>query len=532
MSFLYNYNMKNIKDKKRYLIVLGPLLLVIILSLSYAYWRIVISQTGISQIDTLRCLSTSLTDLTNSLNLVNEYPISNSEGMKKEPYTFRITNECDIFIHAHIALEVLPESTLSPAYVRGSLNPISNLEDNSRVLTNYEAGIPTIDGATSHIMKKDILINPNDFEDFDLRLWVDEATTTEEGANRSFSSKIVVTVSPTPMPVNLIVNLPSVPIGQYTTDFAGAVWDHKTASLKINSVSSNNQNINLINNELLEGVNFSSFIIGLGTSEGVYNEPVTDYRYQGKNPNNYLNFNGELWRIIGVFSDNSHGVSGNNLVKIIRDESLGGLTWDKNKINNWENSSLNKLLNEYYYLGLNEPEINYCYQYGLEVTGDCDFQVTGITNGYYRKMIENVTWYLGGVEGIQNVNVTYEAERAEVVYPDNNTLINALIGLMYPSDYGYSALEETCPRTTLLSNYHTGECGGKSWLIGKGLEWTITPHIENETDVFRIYYFGNVNYVNAASGYNVRPALYLKNDVLKIGGTGTYNDPYIVSLNL
>ena len=35
---------------------------------------------------------------------------------------------------------------------------------------------------------------------------------------------------------------------------------------------------------------------------------TTDYRYIGANPNNYVKFNDELWRIIGVFDvDNGTG---------------------------------------------------------------------------------------------------------------------------------------------------------------------------------------------------------------------------------
>ena len=43
-----------------------------------------------------------------------------------------------------------------------------------------------------------------------------------------------------------------------------------------------------------------------GTGE-VVNE--NGYRYEGKNPNNYIWFNNELWRIIGVFDETSHGVN-------------------------------------------------------------------------------------------------------------------------------------------------------------------------------------------------------------------------------
>ena len=51
----------------------------------------------------------------------------------------------------------------------------------------------------------------------------------------------------------------------------------------------------------------------------VDNTPDENIRYYGSNPNNYVLFNNELWRIIGVFGDN---------VKLVRNESLGILSWD------------------------------------------------------------------------------------------------------------------------------------------------------------------------------------------------------------
>ena len=52
--------------------------------------------------------------------------------------------------------------------------------------------------------------------------------------------------------------------------------------------------------------------------KGSYNSYSGNYRFEGKNPNNYVWFNNELWRIVGVFNNTTHGVSGKNLVKIIR----------------------------------------------------------------------------------------------------------------------------------------------------------------------------------------------------------------------
>ncbi len=56
-------------------------------------------------------------------------------------------------------------------------------------------------------------------------------------------------------------------------------------------------------------------------------EIIKDYsgiRYIGKNPNNYVQFNGELWRIIGVMKDieNADGTK-EDKVKLIRSESIG-----------------------------------------------------------------------------------------------------------------------------------------------------------------------------------------------------------------
>ena len=81
-------------------------------------------------------------------------------------------------------------------------------------------------------------------------------------------------------------------------------------------------------------VNLATHIMDLAndSGSGVYAEEmsgVVDYRYEGDNPNNFIYFNNELWRIIGVFSDNTHGKTGQKLVKIIRNDSIGAIAWLK-----------------------------------------------------------------------------------------------------------------------------------------------------------------------------------------------------------
>ena len=276
----------------------------------------------------------------------------------------------------------------------------------------------------------------------------------------------------------------------------------------------------------------NNYIIGLsGTTQGtgqVVNE--NGYRYEGKDPNNYIWFNNELWRIIGVFDSASHGQSGQNLVKIIRNESIGGLAWHKSNTNDWTAASLMNLLNGEYLNSENGTGGEYCYGYSTTTPGNCNYTESGI-NDIYRPMIENVTWYLGGHS---TYNATAEAfygyERGTTVYSGRPTTATGYIGLMYPSDYGYSVLSSSCARTTNLGSYNNATCAGQSWMYGQGYEWTITPSSSSSSVVFYVYYGGYLSNYSANNGYAARPVLYLDSSVYVIDGTGTQSDPYIIGM--
>ena len=277
----------------------------------------------------------------------------------------------------------------------------------------------------------------------------------------------------------------------------------------------------------------NNYIIGLtGTAQGtgqVVNEK--GYRYEGKNPNNYVWFNNEYWRIIGVFDSASHGQSGKNLVKIIRADVLDGLAWHKSNTNDWTAASLNSLLNGAYYNAQDGTSSGYCYGYSTTATANCDYTKKGIQSGY-RSMIAEVTWYLGGYSSASATTESfYGYERGTTVYSGRPTTTTGYIGLMYPSDYGYSVLSSSCARTTNLGSYNTATCAGQSWLYGKGYEWTITPFSSSSNYVFFLNFGGDLSYIsNANRGYGGRPVLYLDASVYKIDGEGTLDKPYIIGM--
>ena len=271
---------------------------------------------------------------------------------------------------------------------------------------------------------------------------------------------------------------------------------------------------------------------------GTYNENIqtvsAGIRYEGKNPNNYVWFNNEYWRIIGVFdtevvkSDNT--TESKSLVKIIRADVLDGLAWHKSNTNDWTAASLNKLLNGAYYNAQDGTSSGYCYGDSSSVTANCDYTKKGIQAGY-RKMIANVTWYLGGYSSSSaTAEAFYGYERGTTVYSGRPTSTTGYIGLMYPSDYGYSVLSNSCARTTYFNSYSNSTCAGASWLYGKGYEWTMAPHSSNSYSVFNLYFSGTLDTYNANNGYGARPVLYLDASVYKIDGEGTLDKPYIIGM--
>ena len=357
--------------------------------------------------------------------------------------------------------------------------------------------------------------------------------------NNSFSKDVVIDG------IHYAVNLDgfatdSVPSkGLYQVDVtcesAEGKWLYDEWKLQVVNMSGEEVRCNL-DFTTISQTNLNNHIIGLsGTTQGI-GQVVEEngYRYEGKDPNNYIWFNNELWRIIGVFDESSHGQSGQNLVKIIRNGPIGGLVWDNTPSygsNEWSTSDLKKLLNGAYLNSENGTGGEYCYGYGTSVPANCDYRESGINNTY-RPMIESVTWYLGGHSTRSATAATFfTAERGTTVYSGRPTEWEGQIGLMYLSDYGYSVLASSCTRTTNLDDYsYSTICAGQSWLFTNFEEWTLTPYSRTGDMVF---YIGKSSYIGTKRAFpagDTRPVLYLDSSVYVIDGNGSQADPYIIGM--
>ena len=299
-------------------------------------------------------------------------------------------------------------------------------------------------------------------------------------------------------------------------------------------------------------------------------DPDYNLRYIGANPSNYIYFNCsdysnqsdstcEKWRIIGLFNNvsKSNGTK-ENLVKIIRDDSLGDYSWDSSDssvnngygVNDWSAADVMKLLNPGYENESVGGSLYYnaksglCYSFWKNQNSSCDFTTNGLKNDETRNAIEEVVWSLGGTASYNSssnglASHWYGYERGIIVYSGRPMIWTGKIGLMYPSDYGYATEgSSNISRTTCLAQeiYNWGssynDCSINNYLYNSNnFQLTLTHYSGDASNVIFLYPDGILDFGNAYLNAALRPTLFLKSDITIKSGTGESSSPYQLNIN-
>ena len=454
--------------------------------------------------------TTGLLDLTfdenTTLTLASAFPISDEEGLASDPYILKVTNTGNLTYKFNI--ELLDTTS-------------TNLINNKYIKIKVDDGdIYTLN--TTNILSKDITLVPGESKSINVRMWLSEDTPNSE-AGKGFSAKATTNG-----------------YALYTT----GTEKPKTAADTIMELSKGDTWPADLTDSGVYATN--SYTADDGTTK------YHDYRYIGANVNNYVKFNNDLYRIIGVFDENSHGVTGQYLVKLIAANPIGSNSWGayntsntsgtySNYKNDWTGkatgikANLNVLLNEYFINKTNTSstygacsnwtyfESNTNYR-----TNDCTDIVGYGIDSKLTSYIEDATWYLYGSGTDKSKQNWYLCERGgnSCTASGPNTgdaSVTSKMGLMYLSDYLYaSGYYSSSDTTTQDQNYF----GNKNWLY-KGYEWTLTPYASGTNRVWYVY-IGRAYDSASSSPSGSRPAFYLKSDIKISGGFGTYNNPYIL----
>ena len=173
----------------------------VILSLSgitYAYLKTRNEQEDKNIITTLTCLNVSLENIKEGIKLENAYSITDEEGENEVPYTFVIKNNCDMDVKININLESLKieGNKLASNLLKVKLNSIDEEINEKELLSNFAETTPTISTAESSNKLSSFFLAGGDSRTFELRLWIDENVTWEEGKDKGYEGKIVIISSP------------------------------------------------------------------------------------------------------------------------------------------------------------------------------------------------------------------------------------------------------------------------------------------------------------------------------------------------
>ena len=431
----------------------------------------------------------------NEIGMNNALPIKDSEGKV-------LTNYFDFKVLSYIKTRANDDTQRKLNYniVLEPLTVDNPLNDNEIkvYLTMVENGNETvvvepttIDQLNNKVLSsKEEIFSNNKAEvitSYRLRAWIDASVDTTKLNEKKYSYKFRVNINNEAAPVKEeMVPILNIPVG---TDGIEKVTHDIDDTLQVNS------------------------------------KFATEYRYRGGDSvvNNYVTFNNEVWRIIGIIPTEDTNGNVENRIKIIKDTSIGDKYWNETQdtttssYNNWVTGTLNTYLNNDYYNTL---------------TSDA------------KNMIGTVKYYLGGYDLTDDTFTSdmmwqYERKKANdasgTYYYDTNPIMqndaNKKISLMYASDYGYGASKE-CSKGLLYYNEDSNCITTNNWLDKSTDTWLLPQCSDLPNDAFIVNDEGSVynNNVFRVNQNGARPVLSLASNVKISSGSGTSSDPYKLSL--
>ena len=184
------------EDKMKIKIYYGLLItLVVFMGVSYAWFRLKLTQTNSNVIGTRTCLDASLTEDTSKITLSDAFPISDEDGLKQTPFTFTLKNNCDSYVKVYITIDSKYRESTSAVYLKDSFLKVNlsskGTTDGSSVLLGSQT-LTELEGTNKGYILVTTGLKANEEKSYDLRVWMDGETSIEDGLNKNWEGKIVV----------------------------------------------------------------------------------------------------------------------------------------------------------------------------------------------------------------------------------------------------------------------------------------------------------------------------------------------------
>ena len=276
------------------------------------------------------------------------------------------------------------------------------------------------------------------------------------------------------------------------------------------------------------------------SGDGLYEDSYETgrYIYRGSNPNNYITFNGETWRIIAKETDGTY--------KIIRNDVLPNRAFDEENHRSTENNTYCQ--NPSWGCGVYAAvEGEFSSPSGSQtgtVTEDSSIKIY-LNEDYYvnninetaKEQMTSHTFNIGAVEYLDQSGAEADSIEKNIAGEKMYTW-SGNVGLVNVSDILRASTNPLCTSvTTSISD--TNECNS-NYLLDKGAAstlyyWTINAYSRESGGYSYIAWYGNVlsSYASLrgsnvnTSFYAPRPVVFLKAETT-LSGEGTVNNPYII----
>ena len=486
------------------------LLFVMVIGVSYAAYKFSAAGTKENVISTgtisMSYSQNSFIDLKHTYPKTDTYAIATKEDKSSMEFSVSMETSGTKQINYALAITNIEEgATLKSDKVK------IYLEKEGKVVNNFELNKgQTIDSfknkyveglIDSYAIYQDILTTSNKTHHYTLTAWIDESyilpiknetNKTKQTNEETYKFKVKVVGVDTPI----------------------------TIEEKSSVIKGTDTLIALTNNQNESGL-YTITHPADNTLQIGNDKDITEYRYRGANPKNYVTFNNETWRIIGVFPTDDGTGKIENRIKLIKDQSIGNKYWDTSQSNNWARpATLN-------------TELNTTYLNSLDSTS--------------QSMIGQAKYYLGGKtptsnNGYADTPLQFYSYERKIQNTTSNEFYNGTnpnsfigkLGLMYLSDYGYAS--SNCENKKIYDNNSSSNdiraCNGTNWLYNiKVNEWLLPQSASYSFNAFRVYSDGITRNSNVDNNqFAVRPVLYLISSAQITGGNGTSSSPYTLGL--
>ena len=296
-----------------------------------------------------------------------------------------------------------------------------------------------------------------------------------------------------------------------------------------------------------EGTAGSDLVDQAGTvtsGDGLYADSYEEnvYTYRGANPNNYVTFNGEQWRIISVnTADNTIKIMRNGVLSDRQfDTSSGRYQGSSGYCNNnsygcniWGSSStlfdtnLSPIteLDRYYYgygsskyaLPSQEADLNeYLYLNTTYYNG---------LNATAKNMVKADAVYKAGI-----VNYASSSNVQQNITEVSSVKWKGKVALIDATEYVRASTNSSC--TSVSQGFQSSApCKNSNWMFNSDVWWTLSPYSNsNSRSVWFVNSGGYFDGINAITSNGVRPVLTLNSNIQITGGTGTSSSPYTLGV--